>query len=532
MSVSGNRLKWFNLVTVKSTVSRLPPPKAKPIKQGSYRFLGVKTKKPFDQSVNSCYQSFFNSNHYTPIYFNSNAQNEKIALDHRVVKQTPKIDVEYMKEFVQFVKDNLNKFLTFKKLKSDKFDIYIKNSNSAPSVKKKLIEANRKNIEEGVGETTSFSYNQLYKMTTRKSFVKVECLCYKTICGCLDKAPRLIQGGSAEYVAIVGPFFSAFQRYMKKQLNSNNFVHFTSGSNSRAMGKFTEKFFNNVFENDVSAYDASISKPLCELEVWIAGKFGAARAVTDLMKSNIKTHGYTMNGFKYNVEGTRKSGDPFTSCFNSLLNMMMHIFIFVEQTGVSVEHVKENIKMLVMGDDNLASHSGTEINWAPSFLKLGFVTVSIYQPDIYSSQFCSSVPIPDNDGIVFIPKPGKVLCKLGYFINPPLNEDPKSVLRGVCLGYEVLSKTPLFNGMFNHLLRYTHGSGVYKPKCFEHKFNYSLVKPNLYTIYYICRRYNFSVEQLEEANSDLSWINDTTRSALIRAIIDRDSDGPQEIYTK
>jgi len=246
-----------------------------------------------------------------------------------------------------------------------------------------------------------------------------------------------------------------------------------------------------MFENDVSAWDSSVCEKLCKLEVWIAKNFGAPRAVLDLMLANIDTHGRTTNGWSYRCKGTRKSGDPYTSCFNSLLNALMHLFVFHLQTGISTVDFSSSIRMMVMGDDNLMRHAGGKINFHDDILQLGFESVSRYRSNVWDVEFCSSTPVNVDGGFVFVPKIGKVFAKFGYFINPPVAVDSNSILRGVCIGFSKLRFLPFFDAFLQGVEKICGSAKPYFLKEMEHAFKFGAVRHCQETDSCVMMRYGF-----------------------------------------
>lgn len=526
-----NKAAWSSLPKVSSTVCRLPPPHI--LKPGArIAFVGTRRIQPADKIVDSMHQSCINSHHYRPLYFNSSAANEEQALNQRVMKATLPLS-PLIVNFQHFVRTNLFEILPKKRIRSADITQYLLKSNSTPSVKKSIKEAYDKLFASGITYNSSLDHSTLYSYSTRKSFVKVESMLYNSEGGTKQKAPRLIQGAKPEFVAIVGPWFSNFQSHMKRVLNHKNFIHFTSGSTSRKMGAFMEGKTGNVFENDISAYDSSIGVPLCELEIWIAKQFGAPKAVLDLMQANISTHGYTQNGWKYSVDGTRKSGDPYTSCFNSLLNILLHLFVYQLNTNSTIQEMKEELSMLVQGDDNLMVHVGDTFDWKLHFAELGFETVSTYRPDLFHAEFCSSVIVPVVEGLTFVPKFGRVLAKFGYFIDPPTHTHPLSLIRGTCLGFGHLSNMPLFRDLIGSGLIYSRNHTAFKFKNEEHKYKFSAVTCNTTTTYYMSLRLGVSMTQFEHIEWAVSLIfahPELSVDPFVRLLFDKDTDGPQVIY--
>lgn len=485
-------------------------------------------KKEYDKTVFTQYQTAVDAGDYKPIYFNANQQNEKCALEARVLKATPGVDQDTMNAFVRFVKRHLSKILKFKHIKSDTIDEYLRNSNASPSVKQQVRESYDELESIGITVDSNLSRKFCRRATSRKSFVKVENQLYASEFGVKVKAPRLIQGARSEFIALVGPWFSSFQRYVKSKWNKDHFIYFTSGATTKEMGEYISGN-GQIFENDVSAYDASISKELCQLEIWIARQFGAPQAVLQLMLANIDTHGYTSCGWRYSVEGTRKSGDPYTSVFNSMLNALMHLFVFMKQTKLSISDARQSIKMLVQGDDNLMRHGGDRIVWRDTFLKLGFDTESIYRANLSEAEFCSSVLMPTKTGHTFVPKLGRVLAKFGYFINPPINVPPAAIIRGVCLGFGPLNVLPWFKSFLTNMLERYRSDRVHYLK--DHEFKAKLVgfeiDDYMDAVFYFTKRYDFDYTNLTDLCHELRTFSGVCDHPLVKWVIARDTDGPK-----
>jgi len=377
---------------------------------------------------------------YQPIFYESNVVNEKAALDGRILKQMITPDPVAVKEFTAFFKKNIFKLLpkTYRtKVRTPPFKDYILNSNAQPSVKRTLIKINSELEAEGINNETKLSSKLLQKWTVRKSFVKVEHTNYRSGGIHKVKAPRLIQGAKPQYICLVGPWVMNLQQKVKRDLNKNNFVCFTSGVATGEAAKLLTSLSGLFFENDVAAWDASYSEFLCLLELWMCIKLGAPRAVVDLIRHNIKKRGVTTNGWIYSINGIRASGDPFTSLFNSIMNAMMHLWVFCKHYNFPFHIAVKKLVMLVQGDDNAMNHlhDGTRPDWKSFFIKLGFSSESIYRKVAEDIQFCSMRLYPVVGGYNFGPKIGKVLSKIGYFLDPPKTLSPKVIVKGTALGF-------------------------------------------------------------------------------------------------
>jgi len=411
---------------------------------------------------------------------------------------------------------------------------YLEVSNASPAVKAKLARVRASLESEGINESCGLPKNTCKFYTTRSSFVKVENCCYETPLGVLKKAPRLIQGGKAEYIALVGPTFVTIQREIKRIWGKSFAVWFTSGATAGPLSKYiTRNVSWRIFENDVSAFDTCVGRDLCNLELWLAKKFGAYRTVLDLMRANIDTRGWTMHGVKYSVDGTRKSGDPFTSCFNSVLNGLMHLYAASDAGAVPVSVLLGKVQMLVQGDDNLLRHSNSlRPNW-DILLRLGFKCENNYRTHISDAEFCSCRFWNTTVGWVLGPKPGKVLQKLCVFNNPPKAIHPLSVVRGIAFSLFQYSYVPFIKEVADSLLRISFGFKEHYERPNDWVMGGGNFTPvhidNLANLYHV---YGLSVIQTAELRQECSSLSVRRgfQHPLFEVLFDKDSDGDKMIF--
>lgn len=438
---------------------------------GAKMSLPTYYKKKLPQPI----YSLFPHTRYPPMAFSPGFQNEKEAVKARVLKQTPIVDAGLMRTFTRFVQDNYHVlFPGFRKRHPWNLKDYLKNSNASPAVKKTIEKAAVKLQEQGITSSTSLSKPELYKYTMRKAFVKVELNLYDTPRGRAEKAPRLIQGATPEFVALVGPTFAPIQKEICRVWSDKFSCFFTSGATTERVSKYLLAPQGWLwFENDVGAFDASVSYELGLLEIWLARKMGASATVCDLMRENLNTHGYTSSGIFYKVLGTRKSGDPYTSCFNSVLNGLMHLFCLSRR--VSLRTCLKLVRMVVQGDDNLMRfHPSLTPDWT-LLIRLGFKCDNIYRSGPEDAEFCSSKFYPTLDGYCLGPKVGRVLNKIGWFILPPLNVHPLSLVKGVAMGFQAVGVlVPTLGVLLANILRITIGHKAYFLKEQEWKMTYSV----------------------------------------------------------
>jgi hypothetical protein len=123
--------------------------------------------------------------------------------------------------------------------------------------------------KEGYDEHTVLTKEELYKWTTRSSFVKVENNLYQSPAGITIKAPRMIQGAQPEYIVLVGPWIASLQILMKRRWGLKNFLCFTSGLSASSLAQYVLRKGWKMLEDDLGKFDTSIREEWCHYELWL-----------------------------------------------------------------------------------------------------------------------------------------------------------------------------------------------------------------------------------------------------------------------
>lgn len=428
MMPSGSAAGWDGLPVVVATVSAA---QLLPIRRGA-KFIAAQASRAVKPAVASVLG--FVNQRYAPTNFSTSAENEETALRNRALAEVPE-PADGARFWAWYVRHR-RKFIGWARVRSWDFERYLASSNASPAVKAMLRRTKQRLDELGIDENTVLSASQLHAWTTRKAFVKRENALYESPAGVKDKAPRLIQGAQPEFIVLVGPWIAALQHRFKKTAGIKQFFTFASGLSADDV----EALLNpgDIWaEDDFEQFDASMTEEWCREEVAIARDLGAPRAVRDLMRANVKTHGFTQRGAKYSVRGTRKSGDPYTSLFNSLFNAVVHVYAFCQERGCGFDYACANLRVVVAGDDFVASHTGPPVDWAHWVADAGARSKAVYRSSKDRVEFCSN-RFCFVDGLWrLLPKPGRVLAKLGYIVDAPAI-DADSVLLGVLAGLELL----------------------------------------------------------------------------------------------
>jgi len=497
------------------------------------------TKFPHDHIKPSQVQQLagIGSGGYRPIAYASNAHNEAQALRGRVLCQTPVVDVGFVRQKIRWLKQNHKHiFPGMTNVQQVSNESYVENSNASPSVKRMIEEEFARMKAGGFDCHTRYNKGELRQYTKRSAFVKVENTNHRTPAGLTYKACRLIQGiAQPRFTCTVGPWMVGCQGRLKRVWTSNNFICFTSGVTSTDAAACLMSLPGSYLEDDIGTFDASVCREWLEYEVWLCKKFGAPRAVIAMMKANIDTHGTTLNGWKYFADGQRKSGDPYTSLMNSILNACMHLSLYHDYTGKNIHEIKQSLRMLVQGDDNAMKHVEKDrFPWVRDMARLGFKSEAVYRKHAHLMEFCSNRLTPTSEGWTFVPKPGKVLSKIGYFIAPPTNVHPKSLVRGVAMGlYVAASASPPIRAYLDRLLTLTDGYDAFQPKFEEWKMKYKVHTPNAATWAALYDVYGWDHERQRLFEQDLQHVQlgDDLDTPLAYSLYDFDTSGPACVFT-
>lgn len=198
-------------------------------------------------------------------------------------------------------------------------------------------------------ETSALTDNMIFK---RGMFVKVEKGKPATETGGEDYDPRGIQSATDEYNVLVGPFIHAVSKVIKKMWNQNHFLIYTSGMSAEALGALFATMRREiprmcVIEDDASRWDKSMGSPHLDLCIEIMRHFGSDdlpgwgqyRNLTEVLRRGMRASGHSSLEVFYKLLAMMKSGDAFTSLWNSLVNALMHCYIYCIVTGISVADV-------------------------------------------------------------------------------------------------------------------------------------------------------------------------------------------------
>jgi hypothetical protein len=482
-------------------------------------------------------QLAFDSGMYAPIAFAAHKTNEQIALQARVLQE--QLPAPGLGGCVAWVRANRRElFPRIDKVNPVEFGEYLRRVGSSPAVKASLAAARERLVVEGWSYGQALSPEQVHRFVKRSSFGKVENLLYSSPAGMKEKAPRLIQGAQAEFVCIVGPWIMALQDLVCRRWKPgrSNLV-FTSGVTAESAAAHITGRPGEMGYDDIESFDLDQSRPWGELMRDLSRAWGAPLAVVQLIDANIDTVGKTHGGWRYKCKGTRKSGDPYTSLFNTIINVVSHLYIFCKIRGIGVREAAEHFWMVAQGDDNAFAHDGPRISWRAEMLLLGFKSEATYAKED-QIEFCS-MRLYNVDGgrWVFGPKPGRVMAKFGYAINRPPHVSAAAYVRGVALsqlkGAEFVPPLKAFFARVLALTSHVPDQQAYRPRHLDYQLRVARVhEATARTMYGLSENYYWDYAAQEDFEKFLrkAHFGDTIPIRHQIQLFDLDTDGPKVLY--
>jgi len=255
-----------------------------------------------------------------------------------------------------------------------------------------------------------------------KPFVKDEAYVGKNI---YDFKPRLIQGRHDEVLARLGPMFYGVSKHFTKIFNHNTKYYYTNGADAYQMGTFVRNLYTQgyVFEMDVSNWDGSMGNYVLRLEQFFVrtflnmegcNEYVSAEDISFFVRHWIKVSGRkrTNDGFVfYSSDYGRRSGDCWTSSFNTLFNFLFAGFV-AEELNTTL------VGIMALGDDNVAAFADNVPveDIISVYEKLG-MKVTCKQPPLEELEYCSGRFTNLDGPLKWGVKAGKVLTKFGFNYN-------------------------------------------------------------------------------------------------------------------
>jgi hypothetical protein len=373
---------------------------------------------------------------HIPVVVNNSAENELLAVQNRVMIETPEESLLNWRLVQNELQDRLP-VSEFQLMPLGIAEEMWLGSIKDPR-KKKLYQSGLNDIEEaGVLERSELRI---------KAFVKREKQ-NKTLGDEVEEfTPRLIQGGTPASNAATGPFFYQLNQHVKKVWNSDNHIHYSSGNTGEDVGAWFAKHYvegSVMMETDYTSYDCTQREGAYNTLNSLYKKAGieqypnAAFAVA----CRDKRKAVTSKGILYSYAFQTQSGAQDTTLGNSVLNAGT-IWTSLKDAGCNMEYVY----IIVLGDDSFAILQPGATNLSDGKLRdkvcgfltsLGLIPKVKLTSSLAEAEFCSGIFWPVDNYSSWEPKyvlgckPGKMLAKIGWSMRNLSEPQVKGMLIGL-----------------------------------------------------------------------------------------------------
>lgn len=392
---------------------------------------------------------------YKPIHFSNNSFNMYAALRTRVTMPLIDPDEDTLTTFWQWRKIAFLRLLP-RGVQDGDFLEWLSTCNSTPSMKAQYLRSYQQLVASGDHRRRWVPVGELMRECKSKIHLKIENLLYKTPAGLKAKSARCIFGCRPRLVVETAAWIKNLTESLKTRWGIGSPIVYAGGMTGERQGQWMDlKDFGLWYEDDVSKWDSSVCDQLLNFFADMCKFMGAPPRVVQYLRKSVKTIGRTRHGIKVKTPGGMKSGVPWTSIGNSLLNAFIHLFIYQREHGLTLNDALKEFRILVMGDDSVINCK-RPTDFKLSMGQFGFKAETIKRDNKHQVGFCSAYFLPAKKGSVLVPNPVRVLMKFGSFHTLPPNMSylemvkgsAKSIYNSMCMWPEFARELRIIAGTF------------------------------------------------------------------------------------
>ncbi len=264
---------------------------------------------------------------------------------------------------------------------------------------------------------------------------------------------RMIQARKASFQILVGSFFYSLYKWFAQTFSSGKHVY-SVNLNALELGKRAFCSFGpgrTVYEGDASSWDGSVTEFMLDLEIWFLNVIIPYRPpwLTNVLKNWKITKG-AAKGVNYSCNWGRRSGDMWTSTFNTLLNICITDFVWKDQL----------IEGTYNGDDNWFVVMGDTCA-LPLYSGLGLTMELVPRVNWRELEFCSGKFYMTERGPKWGLKPFRQLCKFGINFGRHSDKKFKGLLFGNAMSMlPIAGHIPIFGDFLRSIVRTSLSSNV------------------------------------------------------------------------
>lgn len=289
--------------------------------------------------------------------------------------------------------------------------------------------------------------------------------------------PRNISGRKPEYQVRTGPWTLAASKWLASTWDGQQTgvkAIYTSGMTAEDLGRETSKAekragaHSMILETDMTTYDGTQKEMLAgAIMAWL-WSLQPPHETWEAICTSVACTGSTGHGVKFYGDWTMKSGEGWTSCGNTYLNIIVQVMAITTWEFYKFVDMS-NSTLFGLGDDNMTFISlivpvtddirRSYVKWVERFLSdLGLIP-KLKLKRMADVEYCSGLFYQIDDGtLIWGPKPGRVLYKTGWVKaqgNTVKNIDgAMAELRGTINGLlTTVSHVPILADLFYNLMQ-------------------------------------------------------------------------------
>lgn len=367
---------------------------------------------------------------YKPIHFSNNSFNMYAAIRTRVTMPLIDPDKGTIFKFRKWGSSAVKRLIP-RGVPDGDFLSWLKTCGSTPSMKRQYLQNYEELVSSGRVGRNWVPHSELQLACKSKIHLKIENLLYKTPAGMKAKSARCIFGCRPRLVVETAAWIKNFTESIKQRWGLGAPIVYAGGMTGERMGQWMDlKDFGLWYEDDVSKWDSSVCSSLLSWFADLCEHAGAPRRVVQYLRASVKTAGRTRHGIKVKTPGGMKSGVPWTSIANSIINGFLHLFIYQGEHGLTLTQALSEFRTLVMGDDGVINCK-RPTDFKAGMKLFGFSATTIKRgKSKHQVGFCSAFFLPTTRGSVLVPNPVRVLMKFGTFHTMPVHMSYPELVRG------------------------------------------------------------------------------------------------------
>lgn len=326
-------------------------------------------------------------------------------------------------------------------------------------------------------------------------FVKLEAYLGKVVS---NFKPRIIQGRMLGYQKAVGAFFYSQSKWLGTVLNKHTNYVYDNGLDANELGEIACRMFSEykyVYEIDVSNWDGSLLPHWLDFEryfLWtIAPVLHERMEEIDRYWNNVKGSG--KHGVSYSTTHGRRSGDMWTSYFNTLINICIATWIF-----------GRDILIVAKGDDNFfgTNKKMTAKEVEAKYAELGMKAKVRLIHHISDLEYCSGkFYLTESGSWKWGLKPFRIISKLGLNLHRIPDKLHKRTLYGTALSMlPIGGHVPVLGDLLRAIVASGENKQLKAIIVDEPWKNSSstIDRPHPAAYDFFCERYGFSMEDVED----------------------------------